>query len=328
MSGLPAILDTDPGIDDALALEYLLARGVWDLKAITVVAGNVGLKAALANARGLCALLGMEREVPVYAGCPKPLLRPLFTAERVHGERGVGGAELPEAEVPPREEHAAQIICDLARRYEGELTLIAIGPLTNVAAALILDPTLPHRLKHLVFMGGAAEVPGNVSPDAAEFNIYVDPEAAKVVVESGVPYTMVGLDVTGRALLEREQMEALEGDAAPLRFARHVLEYYMEAYRRSRGREACALHDPLAVAVAEDPGWVETRRGNLYVETRGEFTRGKTSFVPLERADRKGAEPLNPAGSVGEVALATGREGFPRHFVETLGRYADDKEVC
>ena len=303
---LPVILDTDPGIDDALALFYLAALGRFDLKAVTVVAGNVPLAAGVDNARRLVRLLGLEHEVPVYAGCPQPLLRPLETAQYVHGESGIGRLTLPEPTVPLRDEHAVVAIDRLSRDYAGRLTIIAIGPLTNVAAALALDPDLARRVR-LVFMGGAARVPGNVTP-AAEFNIYVDPEAARRVLSSGIPFTMVGLDVTQKARFLPGHLPVLAGDHPVLAAAAGLLGDYLDAYERLHGnREAgCALHDPLAVGVAADPSFVRLEYGRVEVVTSGPDD-GRTVFTPAEAGE---------AG--GQVAVDLGATDFVRHFVDTL----------
>jgi purine nucleosidase len=316
----PVLVDTDPGIDDALALHYLVATGGWDLKAITAVAGNVPLPSAVANARRLAAVLGIERDVPVYGGCPKPLMRDLETAQHVHGDDGLVGVVLPRPGVAERREHAVQVINELARQYSGELTIVAIGPLTNVAAALILDPSLAQRVGRLVFMGGAVNVPGNTPPGVAEFNIYVDPEAARIVAESGIPFTMVGLDATEQAILSRKQLENLDYASARSGFTREILDHYLAFYKQSTGREACALHDPLAVAVAADPGWVKLETGNLYVETQGEYTRGKTAFV--SQALNENSPGLDPQLGLGQVALGLYREDFAEHFVATLDAQA------
>jgi len=321
MSG-PVLVDADPGIDDALALQYLVAAGELDLKAITAVAGNTPLPKALANARGLAALLEIEQDVPVYGGCPKPLMRKLETAEYVHGDNGMAGAALPKPRVAERDEHAVHVINQLSYRYAGELTIVAIGPLTNVAAALTLDPSLARRVRRLVFMGGAVNVPGNTPPGVAEFNIHVDPEAARIVVESGMPFTMVGLDATEQSVLTRKYLENLDGASAQTSFTCEVLDHYLAVYKRSRGREACALHDPLAVAVAADPGWVELETGNLYVETQGKYTSGKTSFVSQASRQRKKLPGLDPQLAVGQVALGLAREDFAEHFVATLAARA------
>ncbi|HEX6987980.1 MAG TPA: nucleoside hydrolase [Bacillota bacterium] len=305
---MPVVLDTDPGIDDALALLYLLALDRFDLKAVTVVAGNVPLSTGLANARGLLELVGLQREVPVYAGCPQPLLRPLRSAEHFHGPGGLGFGRvtLPEPTVPVRDEHAVWAVHRLSREYTGELTIIAVGPLTNVAAALVLDPDLA-RWARLVFMGGAAGVPGNVTP-AAEFNIHVDPEAARRVVESGMPYTMVGLDVTDRTRLGPSQLAELEGPGPVPAVITGLLRDYLEAYRRL-GREAeagCALHDPLAVGVAADPEFVRLERGRVEVVTDGQEA-GRTLFFPE-----------GPDQAAGQVAVELGAKDFVGHFVDTL----------
>lgn len=312
MSGRVVVFDCDPGIDDALALEYLLALGEWDLRAITVVAGNVPLRQTFANARGLAALLGIENDVPVYGGCPKPLTRELTTAEHVHGADGMGGVPLPEPGVGQRSEHAVHVLDELSHRYAGELTIIAVGPLTNIAAALILDPSFARRVRHLVCMGGAFEVPGNIPPSrVAEANIYNDPEAARVVVGSGIRHTMVGLDVTHQTQLTVGQVERLSEDTAPVRAARRMLDHYVGVYRDLQGLEGCALHDPLAVAVAADPGWVRLAGGDLHVETTSGLTRGKTVLVPRDEGSEE-------EGAAGQVATALGREQFASHFLMTL----------
>ena len=256
ISKQPIILDTDPGIDDALALLYLLGSRKLDLKAITAVAGNVALERTFANARGLAALLGIEGEVPVYAGCHKPLTSSLKTGEEVHGKDGMGGVSLPAAQVPERDEHAANVIVELSRAWPGELKIVAVGPLTNVAASLILDPGVAEHAE-LVFMGGAACVPGNVPPGAAEFNAWVDPEALKLVVESGIAFTMVGLDATREATINPSHVDLLDISTQANMFASQILQSYLFASARLTGRTECALHDPLAVA-----GSGETTVGN------------------------------------------------------------------
>lgn len=302
----PTVFDTDPGIDDALALAYLVAGEALDLRAITVVAGNVGLEQGLANARALAALLGVGTDVPVHAGCPKPLLRSLSPARHVHGENGLGGVRLPEPTTPAHPEHAVQALLRLSHEHAGDLVVVAVGPLTNVAAALALDPGFADRVARLVVMGGAFGVPGNVPPaTSAEANIHNDPAAARLVADSAVPVTFVGLDVTHRTLLTPDLVEALPDSSAPLRMVRDVCAHYLEVYRTLQGLEGCPLHDPLAVGVAADPTWVTTTRGRVHVETGSDLLAGTTV--------------LDPDGDPPHAAVATDlRDGFVEHFLDTL----------
>lgn len=301
----PVLVDTDPGIDDALALIYLAALDCWDLRAITVVAGNVPLEMGVSNARRVAGVLGIAREVPIYPGCPKPLLRPLRTASRIHGPTGLGDLTPPEPPFPPADEHAVLAIDRQSRAFDGELTIIALGPLTNLAAGLVLDPSLADRVRHLFFMGGALRVPGNVT-QAAEFNAYVDPEALALVVGSGMPYTMVGLDVTAKTLFPPQRLEELRGGDPPLALARGLLNFYLEVYRSARDISGCALHDPLAVGVAADPAWVTTEKGRLEVEIHEDDRRGATTFTPEDSSFHA------------EVATSVRAAEFVDHFIEIL----------
>ncbi len=306
----PLVVDTDPGLDDALALFYLAGLDHWDLRAITTVAGNVPVERAWVNATSIAAVMGLDDAVPVYQGCPKPLMRALRTAQWLHGEDGLGGVHLPGPVAPPRPEHAVNQIVELSHRFAGELEIIALGPLTNLAAALVLDPAVATRVKSLVFMGGAARSPGNVTP-SAEFNVWVDPEAANIVVGSGIPYTMVGLDVTDKTLLGPGEAALIEPLTPATRFVRAVLDYYLTGYEGS-GRAECALHDPFAVGVAARPGWVHAAPGRVTVETASALHSGKTDFFP----DYGGT--AEPGSGSGLVALDIAEVGFAQHFIRVL----------
>jgi purine nucleosidase/pyrimidine-specific ribonucleoside hydrolase len=236
-------------------------------------------------------------------------MRALVTASAIHGRNGLGGVCLPEPSAAARQEHAVRILDELSRAYAGELTVIATGPLTNVAAALILDPAFAQRVASLVFMGGAVATQGNVT-SVAEFNAYVDPEAVQVVISSGIDYTMVGLDVTERALLHEECLEAFAPDRPVQAAARHMLEFYVAATQRATGMSAAPLHDPLAVGVAAGPGWARLERGRVWVDTGDAETRGRTLFGPSDSGAKK--EP------VGRVATALEAD-FAAHFVDVLG---------
>ena len=265
------IIDTDPGIDDALALILALRSPETEVLAITAVAGNVPLEQCVRNAAGLVELLGAR--TPVAAGCRKPLLREPITA-LVHGADGLGGAfaQLP-AGGPLLPVPAAQVILDTAERHPGEVTLAALGPLTNVAAAALADPARFARLAGIVVMGGAFQVHGNVTA-VAEFNIFADPHAARVVLASGVPVTFVCLDVTTQVRLQPELVvapAAVAGNAV-----RSFVEQAAKHFLRSCGPYGCCLHDPLAIGAVIDPSLLEKRPLFVEVETSGHTCLGMT----------------------------------------------------
>ena len=269
------ILDTDPGVDDALA--FLLAFGSPELKveAVTTVAGNVSHEKGHRNAKQLLEFLGRD-DVPVCRGAERPLVRGLRHAEGVHGETGLGGASLPEPRMKTDHRSAVQVIHEKAEELGGELTLVAVGPLTNVAAALVADPELPSKVNGLVIMGGAYGLTpyghGNVSP-VAEFNVWHDPEAAKIVFNSGVPMVCAGLDTTTHPDYRMSVETFREIEAMDTRRSRLVADLCRGIVERFEGFN---LHDPMAVAYLVDPTIFKTRRCRVDVETCGELTRGMT----------------------------------------------------
>ena len=278
MPGLPTVLDVDTGIDDALALLLALRSPELDVLAVTCVAGNVELTQVVRNTLGVLAILGAQ-DVPVAPGAARPLLRRLTTATFFHGQDGIGGIPLPALTARPADESGPTMLCRLAREHEGELHLVAVGPLTNVALACRLDPDFPRRLKRLIVMGGAAAVSGNITP-AAEANFYNDPESAAVVFELGADLTMVGLDVTLRALFEARRHHLLadhvprSGDAVA-RFAYAILDHYLQA-DLAAGLEGSPLHDPLAVAALVQPALLTCRPLRVEIETAGRLTAGQS----------------------------------------------------
>jgi purine nucleosidase len=207
------ILDTDPGVDDALAILLALRSSELKVEALTPVAGNVPLDFTLPNALKLLELAG-RTDVPVAAGASTPLVRSLVTAKAVHGNNGLGGVELPAPKIRPVSETASELIRRIVRTIPGEISIVAVGPLTNVATALRSDPSLAQMIRSIVVMGGSLSR-GNVTP-AAEFNFYVDPEAARIVFDAGVPLTMVGLDVTRKALARQEHLKILDAAKTPV----------------------------------------------------------------------------------------------------------------
>jgi purine nucleosidase len=276
MSPRPVIIDCDPGHDDALAI--LLALGSpdeLDVLAITVVAGNVPLALTEKNARKVCELAG-RADLPVHAGCARPLVRELVTAEYVHGKSGLDGPSLPEPRAPLAPEHAVDAIVAILRAHPpGTVTLCPTGPLTNVATALQKAPDVAPHIREIVLMGGAIGE-GNITP-AAEFNIHVDPHAAEVVFEAGVPLVMHGLDVTHQALVTPDRLEAIRRLGTPLsRTVVELLEFYNVYDQTRRGRVGAPLHDPCAIAYLLDPALFGGRSCHVAIETRGEHTLGRT----------------------------------------------------
>lgn len=267
------ILDTDPGVDDALAILLALRSPELRVEAITPVAGNVPLELTLSNALKLVELAG-RTDIPVAAGASAPLVRRLVTAKSVHGDNGLGGVELPTPTTKPVKESATGIIRRLVRENPGEISIVAVGPLTNVALALRSDPELAGMIRSIVIMGGSLSG-GNVTP-AAEFNLYVDPEAARIVFDSGVPLTMVGLDVTRKVLLQAEHVKALAaGKSKVSQVAAQIMQKTMDRWSDG-GRRAVAMHDPLTVAHLIDPGLLRLQDYYVLVETSGEATAGQT----------------------------------------------------
>ena len=268
------ILDCDPGHDDAMAI--LLAHGnpEIELLGITTVAGNQTLDKTSLNARRVCTVAGI-RGVPVAAGCDRPLTRALKTAAYIHGESGLDGPAFGEPTVPLDERHAVDLIIELVMESRGDVTLVPTGPLTNIAMALRKEPRIVQKVQEVILMGGAY-TRGNTTP-AAEFNIYVDPEAAEIVFTAGWPLTMVGLDLTHQALATPAVLERIAGLGTPIaRIAVELLEFFRETYRRNAGFDSPPVHDPCAVARVIDPGVMQCVDAFVAIETRGEFSSGMT----------------------------------------------------
>jgi purine nucleosidase len=265
------ILDCDPGLDDAVAILLALASPEVDLLAITTVAGNVALDRTTLNARRVCSAAG-ARDVPVVAGCDRPLLREPVEAGDVHGESGLGDLEWPEPDVPLRPGHAADLIAERVLAEPGDVTLIAIGPLTNLALALRREPRIAGAVREIVLMGGSF-TRGNTTP-AAEFNVYADPEAAAVVFGAGWPLTMVGLDLTHQAAVTPDVIDRVAAIGSPL--AGTVVRMLRFLGRTAAAEPGPPLHDPCAVARVIDPALVGCRDAFVAVETRGRWTQGMT----------------------------------------------------
>lgn len=271
----PFVIDTDTATDDAVALVMALTYPDVHVEAITVVAGNVGLDQTVQNALYTVELCG--KSVPVYAGADRPLQVPLVTADLVHGKDGLGDIGLPLFGREPAKGHAVDALLAAARKFPGELTLVTLGPLTNIALAIYLDPSFASKVRRCVVMGGAPDGVGNATA-AAEFNIYVDPEAARIVVRSGMPVEVVGWDVTlQHAMLTPEENQELRShDTARSRFVADIQRPVLALWERLYGHPMVCLPDPLAMAVALDPSIARMQRVALDVEVSGELTRGMT----------------------------------------------------
>ena len=268
------IIDTDPGVDDALALLLAMRSPELKIEAITPVAGNVPLELTLPNALRLVEIAG-RTDIPVAAGARAPLLRRLVTATYAHGENGLGGAVFPEPTTKPVSESASEYIRHIVRKYPHEVTLITLGPLTNIATALNSDPELAGMVRGLTMMGGSLSG-GNITP-AAEFNIYVDPEAARIVFQSGIPITMVGLDVTRKTSLTEEHVRVLEAAQNPASQAAAKIGRNAINHNRDRGfLVGPNMHDSLAVAAFLDPTILKWQDYYVDVEVAGELTAGET----------------------------------------------------
>jgi purine nucleosidase len=347
---LPMILDVDTGIDDSLALLYAVASPEADLVAVTCVSGNIDAHQVGINTRAVLELAG-RADVEVAMGREIPLLRPLETTPETHGPQGLGYAELPPPSRPLSDRHAVDLILDEARQRPGQLTLVTLGPLTNLALAVLREPNLPRLLKCYALMGGAFGVSGNTTPKS-EWNIHCDPDAAKIVfrawadaiaADPTIPRPMaLGLDVTEQARIEPEHVVRLarragsspddslalggaDDSMAPqrsvaanpiVRYIADALRFYFEFHRHYDGFYGAFIHDPLAVAATLDRGLVETDALFVDVETRGEITAGMTV------ADRRG---LTGKAANLDVARTANVPAFLDRLIELVGGLAADR---
>ncbi|MEL7332670.1 MAG: nucleoside hydrolase [Cyanobacteria bacterium J06560_2] len=270
---VPIIVDCDPGVDDAIAL--LLAFGLdMPIAGITTVAGNVPLSLTYPNARKICALANRP-QVPVFAGCPRPLLRPLATAEEVHGATGLQGADFPEPPPSTESHHSVDFLIQQLLNASEPIRIAALGPLTNLAVALIKCPQIAEKIEQLVIMGGAM-AQGNITP-SAEFNMYVDPHAAHVVFESAIPITLITLDVTHRVLTTPERLADIQAIGNPVSdAAAGMLSFYGQHDLARYGLPGAPLHDPCVLAYLYNPDLFTTRKVDVSIETAGEHTLGRT----------------------------------------------------
>jgi purine nucleosidase len=271
------IIDTDPGQDDAVAILLALASPEEiEVLGITAVAGNVPLPLTARNARIVCELAG-RRDIPVFAGCDRPLERPLVTAEHVHGRTGLDGPVLPEPTMALQDGHAVEFIVNTLRAEPpGTVTLCPLGPLTNIATAFREAPDIVDRVAEIVLMGGAYFEVGNITP-AAEFNIFVDPQAADIVFRSGAPLTVMPLDVTHKALVTKPRNEAFRALGTPVgRAVAEMTDFFERFDKEKYGSEGAPLHDPCVTAYLIRPELFSGRVVNVEIETASELTMGMT----------------------------------------------------
>ena len=297
----PIVLDCDPGHDDAIAILLALASPEVELLGITTVHGNQTLDKTTDNALRVLELAGRP-DVPVARGADRPLRRELHTAAHVHGESGLDGPELPAASARPVEQHAVDF---LAERVTAETVLVPVGPLTNVALALERGV----RPARIVLMGGAI-AEGNMTP-AAEFNIWADPEAAQQVFHAGVPVTMVGLDVTHKALLTPDWSEQFRAAGRLGVFVADLVDFFKRYHRRTYGWDGAPIHDALALAHVVRPDLLQTAHRNVEVEVESELTRGRTVVDLWRRTDRE---------ANADVGVDVDAEAFLGLLLERIGR--------
>jgi inosine-uridine nucleoside N-ribohydrolase len=303
----PILLDCDPGHDDAIALLLALVSPELDLLGVTTVAGNQTLEKTTANALRVLEFVG-RGDVPVAAGADRPLARELILGAYVHGESGLDGPMLPEPQGAPVEQHAVDFLAERILASERPVTLVPVGPLTNVALLLARHPAAAANVERIVLMGGAI-AEGNVTP-AAEFNIYVDPEAARRVFQSGLPLTMVGIDVTHKALMTAAHVERLRGTDAAGRMVAELLDFFIGFHRRTYGMEATPVHDAVAVAQVLRPGIVETLHRHVAVDCESQLCRGRTV---VDLWHRTGEDPNC------DVGVGIDADGFLELLCERIG---------
>ena len=304
------IIDCDPGQDDAVALFLAMsAPDELEVLGVTTVAGNVPLELTQRNARMMCDIAG-RTDLPVYAGCDKPMELEAITAEYIHGNTGIDGVDVFEPQTPLQDVPAVDYIVDTLRKAEkGTVTLIPTGPMTNIATAIQRDPAILDAVERIVSMGGAMREGGNRSP-SAEFNVLVDPHAADIVYNCGRPVTAMGLDVTHQVLSTRERVARIRdvGNAVAEATA-DMLSFFHRYDTKKYGSEGAPLHDPCTVAWLLRPDLFETKLCNLSVETRSELTLGHTAVDFWHVTDR----PHNV-----EWTYAVDAEGFYDLLVERL----------
>jgi len=306
------LIDTDPGIDDSLAILLALASPELSLEGLSIVHGNCSLDQATHNAVSILELAG-ARHIPVAKGCELPLVQPSLLAPETHGNTGLGYAKLPEPQTGPIRQHGSDFLIERIMSNPGEITLVAIGPLTNVALAIRQEPRIVNALKELIIMGGAIRHEGNTTA-LAEFNTYVDPHAAYIVYHAGIPTTLVSLDVSYQCVLTRPDVDRLLQIDSPLtRFIADTTRFYMEFHDEYQGVEGCVINDPLALALTFAPGLCNYQYLPVDVDIFSSVSLGKT-FADFYNYNKK---PANM-----QVALGVRARDFIELFLERMERLA------
>lgn len=304
------IIDTDPGIDDALAILLALASPELSLEGLSVVHGNCSLEQAVRNGLSILELAGAAH-VPLARGCELPLVQPSLLAAETHGNTGLGYAKLPEPLTQPIVQHGSDFLIEKALSSPGEVTLVAVGPLTNVALAIRKEPRFAKSLKEIIIMGGAIRHEGNTTA-LAEFNTFVDPHAAHIVFHAGIPTTLVPLDVTYQCILMASDVERLLKLKSPItKFIKEATDFYMEYHDAYQGIQGCIINDPLALALTFAPELCDYQELPVDVDISGGVSMGKT-FADFYNYDKK---PANM-----RVALGVRARDFIELFLERMER--------
>ena len=315
MAARKVIIDCDPGQDDAVALFLAMSSpDELDILGITTVAGNVPVELTQRNARMMCDIAG-RKELPVYAGCERPMVLEPITAEYIHGNTGIDGVDVFEPDTPLQDSHAVDFIIEtLLAADTGTVTLVPTGPMTNIATAIQREPAVLDSVQEIVAMGGAMREGGNRSP-SAEFNVLVDPHAADIVYNTGKPVTAMGLDVTHQVLSTRERVARLRAVGNAVAFATaDMLSFFHRYDTKKYGSEGAPLHDPCTVAWLLRPDLFATRRCNLSVEKESELTLGHTAVDFWHVTDR----PHNV-----DWVYEVDADGFYDLLIERLARFGD-----
>jgi purine nucleosidase len=305
------IIDTDPGVDDALTFLLALASPEIQLEALTITQGNVTVEKGTRNALAVLELLHASR-IPVARGTSLPLVGPLRALDLVHGASGLGNARLPEPHTPPVPQHAIDYLIERFLAEPGEISLFAIGPLTNVALAIRKEPRFAAAVKELVIMGGSIREGGNITPQA-EFNIYTDPYAAHIVFHSGIPITLIPLDVTHKTMLYTTQIELLKQSKSPIaRFIEDATSDYVRFTESKTGVSGCVLHDPLTLATVIAPDLLSFEEHYVDVDISGGVSTGNT-FADFHHTTGK---PANM-----KVALDVRGDDFVELFLQRMENF-------
>jgi purine nucleosidase len=302
------VIDTDPGIDDSLAILLALASPELQVEGVSVVHGNCSVQQALSNALGVLEL-ARASHVPVARGFELPLVQPSLLAPETHGDAGIGYAKIQRSTAQPVAQHSVEFLIEKIMSAPGEITLVCIGPLTNLAVAIRKEPGIIEAVKEVIIMGGAIRHQGNASP-LAEFNVYVDPHAAHMVYHSGIPMTLVPLDVTYQCALTHADVERLQRIDSPLtRFIADSTRFYMEYHDKYQQIDGCIINDPLALALAFAPELCDYETHYVDVDLSGGVSLGKT-FADFYKLNR---QPANM-----KIALGVRARDFMELFLKRM----------